>query len=189
MGTHGRGGLARVRLGSIAESVLHQAEVPILTVGPRVKSTSTPSPVRRVLCPVNYVPSAQRALGYAAALAEKTGAELSVAHIDEGPAERNSEESLRHLCDWVSAMVQVHCVVREIVRRGGAASQIIQEAEESHADLVVISAQPRNLLGSILLGSTTELLIRSAPCPVLSVINKKAPTSDSRVEEATHAHV
>ena len=37
MGTHGRGGLARVRLGSIAESVLHQAEVPILTVGPRMK--------------------------------------------------------------------------------------------------------------------------------------------------------
>ncbi len=189
MGTHGRGGLARVRLGSIAESVLHQAEVPILTVGPRVKTTSTPSPVRRVLCPVNYMPSAQRALGYAAALAEKTGAELRVAHIDEAPPDRDSQDALRRLCDWVPSTIRAHCAVKEVLRRGSAAMQIIQEAEESHADLVVIGAQPRNLLGSILLGSTTELLIRSALCPVLSVIDKKTPTSDSRVEEATHAHV
>ena len=189
MGTHGRGGLARVRLGSIAESILHQAEAPILTVGPRVKTTSTPSPVRRVLCPVNYMPAAQRALGYAAALAEKTGAELRVAHIDEAPPDRDSQDALRQLCDWVPATVRAHCAVKEVVRRGSAATQIIQEAEESHADLVVIGAQPRNLLGSILLGSTTELVIRSAPCPVLSVMDKKTPTSDSRVEEATHAHV
>jgi nucleotide-binding universal stress UspA family protein len=189
MGTHGRGGLARVRLGSIAESILHQAEVPILTVGPRMKGAPAVGPIRRVLCPVNYMASAQHALGYAAALAEKTGAELSVAHIDEAPADRDSQDSLRQLCDWVPATVRAHCTVREVVRRGSAAAQIIQEAEESHADLLVISAQPRNLLGSILLGSTTELVIRSAPCPVLSVIDKKTPTSDSRAEEATHAHV
>jgi nucleotide-binding universal stress UspA family protein len=189
MGTHGRGGLARVRLGSIAESVLHQAEFPILTVGPRMKGAPAVGPIRRVLCPVNYMASAQHALGYAAALAEKTGAELSVAHIDEAPADRDSQDSLRQLCDWVPATVRAHCTVREVVRRGSAAAQIIQEAEESHADLLVISAQPRNLLGSILLGSTTELVIRSAPCPVLSVIDKKTPTSDSRAEEATHAHV
>jgi nucleotide-binding universal stress UspA family protein len=189
MGTHGRGGLARVRLGSIAESILHQAEVPILTVGPRMKGAPAVGPIRRVLCPVNYMASAQHALGYAAALAEKTGAELSVAHIDEAPADRDSQDSLRQLCDWVPATVRAHCTVREVVRRGSAAAQIIQEAEESHADLLVISAQPRNLLGSILLGSTTELVIRSAPCPVLSVIDKKTPTSDSRAEEATYAHV
>ena len=189
MGTHGRGGLARVRLGSIAESVLHQAEFPILTVGPRMKGAPAVGPIRRVLCPVNYMASAQHALGYAAALAEKTGAELSVAHIDEAPADRDSQDSLRQLCDWVPATVRAHCTVREVVRRGSAAAQIIQEAEESHADLLVIGAQPRNLLGSILLGSTTELVIRSAPCPVLSVIDKKTPTSDSRAEEATYAHV
>jgi nucleotide-binding universal stress UspA family protein len=189
MGTHGRGGLARVRLGSIAESVLHQAEVPILTVGPRMKVAPAVGLIRRVLCPVNYRPSAQRALGYAAALAEKTGAELRVAHIVEAPPDRDSQDALRQLCDWVPATIRAHCAVKEVLRRGSAAMQIIQEAEDSHADLVVIGAQPRNLLGSILLGSTTELLIRSAPCPVLSVIDKKTPTSGSRVEEATHAHV
>jgi len=189
MGTHGRGGLARVRLGSVAESILHEVDVPLLTVGPGMKVPPAVGPIHRVLCPVNYMASAQRAMGYAASLAEKTGAELTVAHIDEAPEGGDSQDSLRQLCDWVPAAVRTRCAVREVVRQGSAAAQIIQEAEESRADLVVIGAQPRNLLGWILLGSTTELVIRSSLCPVLTVIEKKTPTADLRVEEAAHAHV
>ena len=188
MGTHGRGGLARVRLCSIAESVLHQAEIPVLTAGPRMKGAPAMDPIRRVLCPINYMPSAEESLRYAASLAEKTGAELTVAHIDEAPQGGDSRDSLRQLCDWVPAEVRTRCAVREVVRRGSPAAQIIQEAEESHADLVVIGAQPRNLLGSILPGSTSDLVIRNAPCPVVSVIDKKTPAPHSKVEEATHAH-
>ena len=173
MGTHGRGGLARVRLGSIAESVLHQAEVPILTVGPRMKLASTLVAIRRVLCPVNYSPSSQTALEHAAALAAKTGAELIIAHIEENPGGNNEQVSLQHLCKWVPANIRAHCAVKEVVKQGGAAEQIIEEAEKSQADILVIGAQLRSLLGAVLLGSTTELVIRSASCPVLSVIEKK----------------
>ena len=189
LGTHGRSGLARVRLGSVAASILHEADVPVLSVGPRMRVAPAVGPIRRILCPVNYLASAQQALEYAATVADKTGAELTVAHIDETPQDRDSQDSLRQLCDWVSSTVRVRCIVREIVRRGNAAAQIIQEAADSHADLLVIGAQPRNLLGSILLGSTTELVIRSSPCPVLNVIDKKTPTSDVRSEEVTYANV
>jgi len=174
MGTHGRGGLARVRLGSIAESVLHQAEVPILTVGPRKKLTPTLDAIRRVLCPVNYTPSSQTALELAAALAAGTGAELIVAHIDETPLGKNAQDSLQHLCDWIPATVRAHCAVKEVVELGSAAERIVEQAVKSHADLLVIGAQPRSLLGAVLLGSTTELVIRSASCPVLSVNGKRA---------------
>ena len=173
MGTHGRGGLARIRLGSIAESVLHQAEVPILTVGPRMKLAPTLVAIRRVLCPVNYSPLSQTALEHAAALAAKTGAELIIAHIEENPGGNNEQASLQHLCKWVPANVRAHCAVKEVVKQGGAAEQIIEEAEKSQADILVIGAQLRSLLGAVLLGSTTELVIRSASCPVLSVIEKK----------------
>jgi nucleotide-binding universal stress UspA family protein len=173
MGTHGRGGLARIRLGSIAESVLHQAEVPILTVGPRMKLAPTLVAIRRVLCPVNYSPSSQTALEHAAALAAKTGAELIIAHIEENPGGNNEQASLQHLCKWVPANIRAHCAVKEVVKQGGAAEQIIEEAEKSQADILVIGAQLRSLLGAVLLGSTTELVIRSASCPVLSVIEKK----------------
>jgi nucleotide-binding universal stress UspA family protein len=169
MGTHGRGGLARVRLGSIAESVLHQAEVPVLTVGPRMKLTPAGDAIRRILCPVDYRPASQTALGHAAALAARVGAELTVAHIDEAPLGTSAQDSLRQLCDWIPATVRAHCAVKEVVKQGGAAQQIVEEAEKSHADLLVIGAQPRNLLGTVLLGSTTDLVIRSAACPVLAV--------------------
>ena len=173
MGTHGRGGLARVRLGSIAESVLHQAEVPILTVGPHTKLPPTVEAIRRVLCPVNYSPSSQTALELAAALAAGTGAELIVAHIDETLLGKSAQDSLQQLCDWIPATVRAHCAVKEVVKQGSAAEQIVEEAVKSHADLLVIGAQPRSLLGAVLLGSTTELVIRSASCPVLSVNGKK----------------
>ncbi|MGA9055068.1 MAG: universal stress protein [Terriglobia bacterium] len=173
MGTHGRGGLARVRLGSIAESVLHQAEVPILTVSPRMKLTPTLDAIRRVLCPVNYSPSSQTALEHAAAVASSTGAELIVAHIDEAPLGKSGQDSLGWLSEWIPATVRAHCAVKEVVKQGSAAEQIVEEAERSHADLLVIGAQPRSLLGAVLLGSTTELVIRSAACPVLSVTGKK----------------
>jgi len=172
MGTHGRGGLARVRLGSIAESVLHQAEVPILTVGPHTKLPPTVEAIRRVLCPVNYSPSSQTALDLAAALAAGTGAELIVAHIDETLLGKSAQDSLQQLCDWIPATVRAHCAVKEVVKQGSAAEQIVEEAVKSHADLLVIGAQPRSLLGAVLLGSTTELVIRSASCPVLSVNGK-----------------
>ncbi|MGO8790220.1 MAG: universal stress protein [Terriglobia bacterium] len=173
MGTHGRGGLARVRLGSIAESVLHQAEVPILTVGPRMKRTPKLDAIRQVLCPVDYTPSSQTALELAAALAASARAELRVAHIDEAPLGKSAQDSLRQLCDWIPATVRAHCAVQEVVKQGSAAEQIVEEAAKSHADLLVIGAQPRSLLGAVLLGSITELVIRSASCPVLSVMGKK----------------
>ena len=63
---------------------------------------------------MNYMPSAQNALGYAAALAEKTGAELRVAYIDEAPPDQDSQDALRQLCDWVPATIRAHCAVREV---------------------------------------------------------------------------
>jgi len=169
MGTHGRSGLARVRLGSIAESILHQAEVPILTVGPRVKRSAAPGSIQQVLCPVNFRPGSQAALEHAAALAGATGAVLTIAHIDEALDSPTTAAAMHSLCDGIPATVRQHCTVKEVVKQGAAAAQIVHEVEASQVDLLVIGSHPRNLLGSVLLGSTTETVIRSASCPVLSV--------------------
>jgi len=122
------------------------AEVSILTVGPHTKLPPTVEAIRRVLCPVNYSPSSQTALDLAAALAAGTGAELIVAHIDETPLGKSVQDSLQHLCDWIPATVRAHCAVKEVVKQGSAAEQIVEEAVKSHADLLVIGAQPRSLL-------------------------------------------
>jgi len=168
MGTHGRGGLARLELGSVAESILRQAKVPVVTVGPHVQHAATLGTIHRVLCPVNYKPIAHVSLAHAAALAAKTNAELLVVHIEE--QRESAPDSLKELCGWISPDTRGRCAVKEVVRQGIAAEQIVAEAESYHADLLVIGAQPRTRLQTVLLGSTTELVIRNAPCPVLSVI-------------------
>ncbi len=172
MGTHGRTGLARIRLGSVTESILRQVTVPVLTVGPRIKPAPALGTIRRILCPVNFSDLAQTAFEYATALATKTGAELLVAHVLESDALGNEAEALRSLCDWVAPEVRRRCTVKEVVKQGSAAEQIVAEVKASRADLVVVGAHPRSFLGTILFGSTTELVIRNAPCPVLSVIRR-----------------
>ena len=172
MGTHGRSGLERIRLGSVTESVLRQVKVPVLTVGPRIKPAASLGSVRRVLCPVNYSALARAAFEHAVALAEKTQAELIVTHALENDLGTDESDSHRQLCDWVPAEVRNRCAVKEVVKRGSPVEQIVAEARSSHADIIVVGAHPRSFLGTILFGSTTELVIRNAPCPVLSVICK-----------------
>jgi nucleotide-binding universal stress UspA family protein len=174
MGTHGRTGLARIRLGSVTESVLRQVRTPVVTVGPHIKPVAGLRAIRRVLCPANFGYLARLACEYAAAIAEKLSAELSVVHVEEGAPEagRTLEEIRQLVCDWVPAEVRSRCTVKEVVRQGHAAQQIVAEAKESHADLIVVGAHPRSFLGTILFGSTTEFVIRNATCPVLSVIHK-----------------
>jgi len=171
MGTHGRTGLAKVRLGSVMESVLRQADVPILTVGPGIKSAASLGAIRRILCPVNYTRLAESAFAHARILAERTGAELILIHIAEQSTQgQGLAEARRALCDWVPPDARERCSVKEVVRQGNSAEQIVAEAKSSGADLVVIGAQPHESLGAMLFGSTTEAVIRRSPCPVFSVV-------------------
>jgi nucleotide-binding universal stress UspA family protein len=174
MGTHGRTGLMRIRLGSVMESVLRQVRVPVLTVGPHIKPSVTLGSIRRILCPVNFGDLAHEAFEHAVALAEKTQADLLVVNVQEHPAssDQTPRSPLQELCDWVAPEVRRRCAVKEVVKEGTAGEQIVAEAKNSRADLVVIGAHPRSFLGTILFGSTSEVVIRSAPCPVLSVIRK-----------------
>lgn len=182
MATHGRTGLTKIRLGSVAESVLRQISIPILTVGPQVAPFRTGSRIRRIFCPVDYSDLARAALEHAVVLAQRLDAELIVGHVLEasGPLDQANQA----LCDWVPASVRRQCSIKEVVRQGEPAEQILQEVKKSHADLLLIGAAPRNVLGAMLFGSTTERLIRSAPSPVFSVISKErrsltqAPTSN-----------
>lgn len=174
MATHGRTGLKRIRLGSVMESVLRQARVPVLTVGPAVKLSNASRPIRRILSPVNLEDSPRGAFRLATDFAEATGADLIALHVLEGePADAQTPDATRDdLCAWVPGDLRRRCSIREVVRRGSPAERIVAEARDSRADLVVIGAQPKRFLSSVLFGSTTEMVIRDSPSPVLSVMSE-----------------
>jgi nucleotide-binding universal stress UspA family protein len=170
MGTHGRTGLPKIRLGSVMESVLVQLKAPLITVGPQVKNATGLGVPRRILCAVDYSSASRGALEHAVQLAEETQAEIMVAHaVAESMTADLLEQERKSLCDWVSPALRQRCSLSEIVRHGNPAEQIVTMAETLRASLIVLAAEPRTFLGSLFFGTTVERVIRHSPAPVLSV--------------------
>src|SRR5271165_2261050 len=94
LGTHGRGGLKKLALGSVAEEVLRLAPCPVLTVGPHVRPAgSGPAEFKRILFATDFGSAANKAFPYALSLAEDYQAKLVLLHMvppmpvaDLGPA-------------------------------------------------------------------------------------------------------
>ncbi len=162
MGTHGRGGVNRWLLGSVAERVLRASSIPVVTVrGGR----PAPAAIRRLLCPVNDSSVARRALEPAVSLASAFQAQLTVLHVEEDGA----RDAIRDLCAWIPEEIRLRCDLRELTRRGEAARQILEVAAESGCDLLVVGARHRLFFDSTVIGTTTVRVVRHAPCPVLTV--------------------
>ncbi|HEV2349077.1 MAG TPA: universal stress protein [Terriglobia bacterium] len=184
MGTHGRTGWNRIRLGSVLEGVLRQTPVPVLAVGPGAGRSGQQAGIHQVLCPVSFDNLSSTTIKVAASLAQATGARLTVLHVVEADSVPGTalQAAEKQLCDWVAAETKGQCSTREVVRMGNAVEAIIREAGKIQPDFVAIGASPKVSLGSRLFGTTTEALIRSAPCPVL-VVPAPGPGTESISKE------
>ncbi len=168
MGTHGRSGVNRLMLGSVAERVLRESEIPVLTV--RGDAAAAVTPPKTILCPVNNTPAAREALSMAAHLARCFDGNILALHVKEGRA----GQGIGDLCAWVPDEIRSHCTIKELTREGDAAEEIVSLAKETPCDLLVIGARHRRFFDSTVLGSTTARVVRHAPCPVLTVYAKTA---------------
>jgi nucleotide-binding universal stress UspA family protein len=160
MGTHGRSGLNRWMLGSVTERILRESPVPVLTVRSAPKG-----PIRRILCPVSDTPSSRGALAAAAAFGACFDAAVTALHVRE----EHGRGSIPNLCEWIPAGERSHCNIRELVRHGNAAEEILKLAAEEDYDLLVLGATRRRFFEGMVLGTTTLRAVRHASCPVLSV--------------------
>jgi nucleotide-binding universal stress UspA family protein len=173
MGTHGRSGWRRAMLGSTTERVLRETEKPVLTVRHKEGENKTfPSIIQKILCPVNYSEVAQKALAYAATLAERFSAELRVLTVIESPGEDSEEGERERLCAWIPGGIRPRCQIQEMIRRGDAGEQILKTAGSDGCDLIVLGAQHKRFWDSTIIGRTTMNVIRHAPCPVFTVVQK-----------------
>ena len=166
MGSHGRRGFSRLRLGSVAESIVRSASVPTLIVKARPEAGE--AKIARILCPVNLPGVARRALNVAAGLAGAFHAKLFVLNVVEG---ERLELSFRQqeLCDWIPAEVRNQCTLSEAVRHGNPAEQILLAAREDAADMIVMDTRHRPFLDLSILDTVTERVMRHAESAVLAV--------------------
>lgn len=182
MGTHLRHGWRRALLGSVSDGVIHGSPRPVLTVASRDNGTgATPHAITNIMCPVNFTEVSRASLRMASGLAEAFGARLTILHVLEPDDLRNAGADEERLRLWMGHDLQSVCSYRELVVRGGAAERALDCADDLGADLFVIGAQHKLFRDTTVIGTTTERLIRFAPCPVLVVPRAMAPR-DANVE-------
>ena len=174
MGTHGRTGWSKLRLGSVMQDVLRQSGQPVVAVGPAISGERAKLSLHHVLCPVAFDALSQATIELAASLALKAGATLTLLHVKEpgSGSDGSMKQSQNRLCEWAASAVRIganQCSVREVVRAGSTVESIARQAAEVHADLLVVGAKPHHSLGWAVFGTTTESLIRNSARPVLVV--------------------
>ena len=96
VGTHGRGGLGKVFLGSVAEKVFRHSPVPVLTVGPNIRGRSKHPELRNILAPCDLAARSHRAVHYSCSLAASQHSRLTVLHVAE-PAGEGMKIDPEHL--------------------------------------------------------------------------------------------
>jgi nucleotide-binding universal stress UspA family protein len=186
MGTQGRGGSKRLLLGSVTETVLREAPCPVLTVPPHVGAVSSEVVTfKRILCPIDFSPSALQALGCALDLARQADGLVTLLHVVEwfaeeelqAPAHFNLPEFRRHMADDARLRLQAlvaeesrtWCEIDPVIVLGRPYREILRVAAATPTNLIVMGAQGRGGVELALFGSTTQQVVRSSPCPVLTV--------------------
>lgn len=185
LGTHGRGGFERLVLGSVAEKVLRKARCAVLAVPHDAVAAARRGAVRvsHVLCPHDGSAASQAGVDYAVSLAERTGARLTLMSVVEAMADGGEftgaegtafhaarEEHARAALDTaLPPHVRVACDVHDRLVFGHPAEQILAVAAQEHPDVIVMGVQGRGALDLLMFGSTTNHVVRHAPCPILTV--------------------
>ena len=184
MGTHGLSGFKRLLLGSVTERVLRESPCPVLTVPPRVvQHAPEPLSLAIVVCAVDFSSSSARALDYAVSVARKAEGRLVVFHALEWFDEEverphagvdtkrlpTSEDDARQELEELLTPDARACDPELVVGYGRPAGEVLRVVRESKAGLIVLGVHGRNALDRTLFGSTTQQVVREAPCPVLTV--------------------
>jgi len=161
MPTHA-GRFRRMLLGSTTAKVLNDAECPVMTT--EHAESSVPRPMEHLVwvCAIGLSDDSERVLRLANSHASAVGARLSIVHASE---EGSEDEARRRLEDLLQA---VGCEAEIRIATGRVKDAILGAASRSAADALIVGRHPPGG-GSGRLRDLTYILVRDAPCPVLSV--------------------
>jgi nucleotide-binding universal stress UspA family protein len=190
LGTHGRGGLKKVFLGSVAEELFRLAPCPVLTVGPAVPAAAAgPKEIRRILFATDFGPASLNALHYAISFANESKARLTLLHVvmpvpvlDVGPywyagtnpVEQQKTEKARYLGrlkDLIPPTANLPFDPEFLVDFDFTPDAIVKIADDAKADLIVmgINQTASARASAHLPWATAHEVVCHAKCPVLTV--------------------
>ena len=199
VGTHGRRGLNRLLIGSVAEELIRQSPVPVMVVGPKVRRLKMPrearAPFSAVLVATDLGPNSSPAEGFARALAKNWGVPMVLVHgLYESlhPVIQTAFSSARAGADLQDLILSLKREALKVLKRKcaanikkgvdcryrlsdqfiPAASFILREANSGNP-LVVMGTHSRNAIQVAFLGSTAKQVILNSTAPVVTVGSRR----------------
>jgi nucleotide-binding universal stress UspA family protein len=214
MSTHGRGGLGRIWLGSVADRLLHSITVPLLLVRPGTEGRSPgPAVVERIVVPLDGSPLAETVLEHAVTLASLFSAELYLIRVvppavyvapaldfpfayDPALDVALTQEATDYLARVAGPLRSRGLQVATAVDGSPlVAEALLAVVKATPGTLVCLSTHGRSGPGRVLLGSVADKLVRGASCPVFvwrpgTVARAEAPADVASAQQArdTLAH-
>lgn len=175
VGTHGRMGIARMLLGSVAERVVRFAPCDVL-----VSRGDTRLPTK-VLAATDMSPESMVAVDRAGQFAATLSCTVELLHVHDpsvpvpapGGGLEHPDTSKARVWEKLTAVRTERLpdvdATTEVVNDAHAAGAICAHAEKIGADLVIVATRGRGGLSRLMIGSVAERVVRHAHCPVLVV--------------------
>ena len=161
MTTHGRGGLARTWMGSVADSFIRHAPVPVFVFRPDSRRTR----IDRIVALHDGSVDAEFVLGSALQLAECAAAECTLLHVAADARDIDAAcEMLVRVADDHSGQVRLSV---DVITGEDVAASVLAYAVEHHVDVIALTTRTTNAAERLLLGSVADRLVRTADRPLL----------------------
>lgn len=181
MGTHGRKGINRLMMGSVAEDVVRMAPCSVMTIREPARKTAP----AHILVPVDFSDHSVEALSVARSLAVDLDATIRVLHVIEevihpsfyvtGQTSLSAwfpeleATALREMRRLTARAEGSDVPIEYHIKEGRASMEIVSFAKRQDIQLIVMASHGLSGVEHLLLGSVTERVIRLAPCPVLTL--------------------
>ncbi|HUJ94228.1 MAG TPA: universal stress protein [Terriglobales bacterium] len=191
VGTHGRTGVGKLLMGSVAEQIFRQAPCPVLTVGPKIsghaklplvpgkKHDLVPAELelRDIVYATDFSPDSLAAVPYAISLAREFHARLALLHvIEEYPRQERGSDPIEAALQRLSSLVPEDAAMwfkpEPVIGFEAPADGILKMAAQRNADLIVLGVRPPD--GHLTAAThfpwrTAHKVVAEARCPVLTI--------------------
>lgn len=172
---------------STSERLIRSLEMPMLVVRGQKAEGAAPGTldIKKIVCAVDFSDNSKKALEFAKALADRNSAVLVAVHVvsslkmekgfrkweDMDEKDKGSyRNDLISMAETEMRSLSNGCRDLECIVRTGITYKTINDiAAENNADLIVVGARGLSYIKSIMLGSVTESIVKSSPCPVMIV--------------------
>ncbi len=182
IGTHGRAGVDRFILGSVAERIVRTSVCPVMVIkGEKYAG------FKRIVVPIDFSDCSRKALEYAVATARSHNSTLTILHVYEesfiepyvnaANSEKEADEIMKEIDrvnenrydEFLKTVALSGVEYDKLLIKGVPETEIVETAMEQQADLLVMGTHGRTGIKHIIIGSTAEEVVRSVHCDIIIV--------------------